>query len=101
MATLLELYSLYQPNGDLYARFEAAFVSAAWDVINEDPGTTNHTNRIALAKQILLEPAVFTKKYYRLFMSNATIQTNMDTSTDNDVQSVVNSFLDQIANAEA
>ena len=101
MATLLELHNLYQAQGELFARFEAAMVKAAWDVMNESPATDNHVNRINLAKSILLGPQIPAKKYYRLLLSNATIQTSMGDSTDNDIQFVVNSLFDMIANVEA
>ena len=101
MATLLELHNLYQAQGALFARFEAAMVEAAWDVMNESPSTDNHVNRINLSKVILLGPQIPAKKYYRLLLSNATIQTLMEDSTDNDIQFVVNSLFDMIAYVEA
>ena len=101
MATLIEIRNLAIAHGDLQAKVEGAMIKAAWDVMNESAETSNHTNRIVLAKKILLDVSTLTKKYYCYFLSNATVQTNGQDTTDNDIIYVVNSFYDIIANAEA
>lgn len=101
MADLSVLHNMYQTNNDLYNRFEAAFVKASWDVRNEDSGTANHVNRINLADKILFLDETIPSKYYRLLLSNSTIQTNEAESSDNDILDVVSSFYNQISNLEA
>jgi len=101
MATLRELITLVHSSTELKYRFGGAMLKACWDVMNEDAGTENHANRIALAKLILRDHETFLDRYWALFLSNSTIQTAGDASTDNDIQFVVNSFYDTMANAEA
>jgi hypothetical protein len=94
MATLADIYSLITGAPSLEQRFIAARVKAAWDVLNEDAGTTNHVNRLAWAKATLDDPTARKSKEYLRFLSNTTIQSSGVASTDNDVQFVVNSLLD-------
>lgn len=102
MATLSELYSIYQPNGELYKRFEAASVKTACAVLNESEATENHANRLAFAKKVLLNPRQYAQQYFRLWMSNTTVQTNGDATTDSDIEYVVaTQFWDLISNLEA
>ena len=56
MATLIELHSIAQASGELFARFEAGMLYKSWAIVEEDPGTANHANRMVLAKNILLNP---------------------------------------------
>ena len=101
MATLQEIWTYCESHALLRQRFAAACIKSAWDVMNEDPGTTNHANRLALDKKILLDPNAINDRYYLYFMSNASVQTNGEGSADNDLLYVVASFFDLVANAEA
>ena len=95
MATLQQIDELVLGVPTLYQRFRAARIKAAWDIINEDPGTTNHVDRVTWANGIIEDyegDDIYSE--YRLFLSNATIQTSGIASTDNDIQYVVNSFVD-------
>jgi hypothetical protein len=98
MATLSQIYALMAGAPDLEQRFIAARVKASWDVLNEDGGTTNHTNRLAWAKATLDDPTARKSKEYLRFLSNATIQTSGVSSSDGDIQYVVNGMLDGWAN---
>ena len=51
MATYLELRQLFG-NGDLLNQIEVACIVAAYMISNEDPGTSNHTNRLVWAASV-------------------------------------------------
>jgi len=78
-----------------------ALFQAAVAVVNEDPGTENHAQRLHWARGLLVandgpvtEAAVAVWKV----LENATIQANPASATDNDVQFVVNGLVDTLAN---
>jgi len=100
LATLLELHSIAQASGELFARFEAGMLFKSWAIITEDVGTANHANRIELAKNILLSPSLTAKKYFRYFLSDPDIQTNLFGSTDAQIVSAITGFFNVMANAE-
>lgn len=66
-ATLAELNAaMNEPtNTD---RTRGALLKAAKDVTFEDAGTTNHANRLRLAKQILLDPVGSAPKFWRFIV---------------------------------
>lgn len=100
--TLSEIKSIKYQNDALRARFEGAMVKAAWSVITEDAGTTNHANRLALAKKILLDSVAMIEQYYLFYLSNATIQASLNAATDSDIYYVVlTEMFDTVANADA
>jgi len=104
MATLQQLYAASQPTGELAGRVEAAFLKASWAVIYEDPGTSDHVNRLALAKLVLQNPRNYVAQYYRFLLSDATIQAALGDTlalTDTQVETAVNGFWTTIANVEA
>ena len=101
LATLLELHGISQASGELFARFEAGMLYKSWAIIVEDVGTTNHTNRMILAKNILLTPSPTAKKYFRYFLSDPDIQTNLFESTDAQIVSAITGFFNVMANVEA
>ena len=100
MATLLELHEIAQTSGKLFARFEAGMLYNSWAIIEEDSGTANHVNRMVLAKNILLSPSPTAKKYFRYFLSDPDIQTNMFESTDAQIVSAITGFFNVMANVE-
>jgi hypothetical protein len=76
----------------------AMFKSAA-NIINEDPLTENHANRIGWARKVTDSPAALladASRWSWKVLENATIQTNPTTSPDNDIQFVVDSILHYI-----
>lgn len=107
MSTLKEIHEMCSGFPELWVKCNGALIKASWDVISEDAGTTNHANRLALAKKVLVKSSDISKKYYRVFLSNSVIQGNYDSetklnsSTDAEIQAVVDGFYNNIANAEA
>lgn len=55
MATYEELFAIFG-NSELRNKVAVAASIVADDVINEDPGTPNHTNRLLFAKLVLQNP---------------------------------------------
>ena len=93
MATLMEIYSLVHGAPELEQRFQAARIKAAWDILNESPSTTGHTERLVWAEAILDDVSTDAEEEYTRFLSNATIQSSGTSSTDNDILFVVNSWV--------
>lgn len=100
---LIEIYNCWLgESGTLRAKFIAACLKAAYDIVNEDGGTANHANRLIWANAVLLgtKAAVEEKslEHIRYAMaSNATLQAAGEAATDNDVQYIVNSQIDTFA----
>ena len=104
MATLTEIAAMYsRVNDALFQQVLGACVKGAWNIRNEDAGTANHANRLAWAAAILADKTMGRDKaleIYGLVLSNAAIQADPDNATDNDVEFVVNSFIDTVATGE-
>jgi len=94
---LLDVWNLRQTAHILKARCAAATAKAALDVLNEDPGTTNHANRLVWAKEALVNADTVAERMFWGILQNATIAAAGDEATDNDVQFVVNSLIDTFA----
>jgi len=95
MATYEQIYDIWA--GDkLKKEIVISVVKAAQDVLNEDPGTTNHANRVLWANQALEDPYLWGTKMSVAVIVNATVQSG--TYTDGDVQFLVNSVIDMFAN---
>ena len=100
MATLEQIADLYAGGNLFFKRVVGACLSAAWDIVNEDAGTENHANRLIWAEDVLggvANAETRAKRIFGLVLSNATIQSSGDASTDNDIQFVVNSFINTVA----
>jgi len=101
---LVDIYNAWRGEaGLLKAKLVGAILSAAYAIVNEDAGTTNHVNRLAWANDILsgtvanVEAKAAEHLRYAV-ASNATISAAGNDATDSDVQFVVNSQIDIFAN---
>ena len=92
----LDTYNLAN-NADFRARIVVALAKAAYDITNEDSGTTSHTARLTWAKATLKDPEPVVTQMVWLAMQNATILSSGLSSTDNDIQFVVNSNINNLA----
>ena len=106
MATLQAIYGIVQPQHPVLGRVMGALMKAAWQVINEDAGTANHTNRLALAEKVINDPESIKGKVWRLFLSSATVQAQIDNLdgglTDAQIETVIiTDQLNTLANMEA
>ncbi len=79
-------------------RAAVAVMKAAYDVANESAGTTNHAKRLLWANYALLNPLDEAARIMWGLLSNATIATSGESSTDGDIQFVINSLVDTMAN---
>ena len=94
MATLREIHGLAVGSPELQQRFFAARLKAAWDIRNEPSNTPGHAQRLTWANAVLTSYQGASTFYdYATFLSNPTIQTAGNEATDNDIQFVVNSLV--------
>lgn len=98
MATYTELYDLHN-NSALKNRVSVACIIAAEVVMNEDPGTTNHANRLPWAASVLAGPQVeATRMYWALLAANKDMTIdNIQKATDAQVQTQVEAHIDLFA----
>ncbi len=100
MADLIDIADLFVNGNVLKKRILGACLQAAWDIQNESAGTDNHENRLIWANAVLSgvdEARSCADDLVGLVLSNATIQASGEDATDNDVQFVVNSLIDTVA----
>ncbi len=97
MATLEQLDALILGNPLLRQRFRAARIKAAWNVVNESASTANHAARLTWANKILDNYEAELDEEYRWLCSNATIQSDPATTSDNDLEFIVATFLNKWA----
>lgn len=101
MATLLEIYDqlLSDASQELRNRTMAQCLVSANFILNEDPGTTNHANRLAWAQDALLSATALraaSDKMYIGVCTNPTIQAAGNAAVDNDIAYVVASLIDTV-----
>ena len=96
MATYNEIYD-YGIGADFIGQASFALTKAAKDVLNEDPGTTYHSQRVKWADDVLASPESMLEKMKWAILQNATLQGNIPNNTDNDIQFVVNSNVNTFA----
>lgn len=97
MADLLTTYDIRYNNSSLKKKVVSAVAKAANDVLNEDPGTSNHVARVNWAQSALANTPQAAEKMMWGIVQNATISADPDNAVDGDIQFVVNSLIDSIA----
>jgi hypothetical protein len=96
MANLIDVYNL-KSNASLKARVAAAIAKASYDIQNESASTTNHAKRLIWSNYSLINAEESAEKILWALVQNPTIQSSGLSSTDNDIQFVVNSLIDIFA----
>lgn len=101
MATLLEIYDvlLSDSSQELRNRVMAQCLISANYILNEDPGTANHANRLAWAQAALQSTNTLraaSDKMYTGVCTNPTIQGSGNDASDNDIAYVVASLIDTV-----
>ncbi|MHC4395613.1 MAG: hypothetical protein ACYS1A_08150 [Planctomycetota bacterium] len=94
---LKELYEASIFENDFWMQVAGAQMTAAKDIENEDPGTTNHANRLIWAGQVDVNVKEKTREMLVDVLKNATIAADVANALDSDVQFVVNSLIDTYA----
>ena len=99
MATLIEVSRLLNARGDLWNKFRGGVIKSAASVYAEADTTPNHAARLNWARDILANGNVDARaeEMYRMGMTNPTIASLGDASTDNDVEYVIAVHLDTVA----
>lgn len=93
---LIDVYNLAS-SATFRNRIAAAVAKAAYDIINEDPGTQYHAERLVWAKNSMENPISVSGLMVWTVVQNPTIQSSGLDSTDNDIQFVVNSNINSFA----
>lgn len=98
MATYTELYGLHNDSA-LKNRVSVACIVAAEVVVNEDPATANHANRLLWAASVLASPQVeATRMYWALLAANKDMSVeDIQKVTDPQLQSQVEAHIDLFA----
>ena len=95
-----DIYTAATTSSTLLQQTAVAIKKAAFDITNESEGTANHAQRLQWARNVHLTdeaPVKWAKKMIWRVLDNATIQADPTAATDNDVQFVVNSLVDEFA----
>lgn len=92
-----DVYNLRYESVTLKNRAEVAIVTAAQNILNEDPATDNHANRIIWAQWSMKNSKTAAEQMMWGLVGNTTIQANGDSSTDNDIQFVIDGLIDHFA----
>jgi len=93
----LEIYDVIYLDCSLWKRAAVRAMKLAGDVLNEDPETVNHANRVVWANAVLADPTVEVKKMRTHILLNATIAANPNGATSNDVEFVISSLINSFA----
>jgi hypothetical protein len=94
---LIDIYNTRYENSTLLKKTAAAVSKAAQDILNEDPETSNHANRLVWAKVAIVNTIEKTYSMMWYIASNATIAADPENATDNDIQYVVNGSINYFA----
>lgn len=99
MASLVEISALLNARGTLWNKFRGAVLKSAASIYAEADTEPNHTARLAWAQDVLQSGNVDQRagEMYRMALTNPTIASLGDASTDSDVEYVVAVHLDTIA----
>lgn len=103
-ATLLELTNIYEKGSAgsvlLFDKIIAAVLKAADTIYNEDPGTTNHANRLIWARQAFEDPKAKAQELYGAVLaanssaSVVQIEQALDSAIESNINAVIDLFAD-------
>lgn len=96
MATLAEVYGLaHNAPVALRQRIEAALIEVVDGILQEDAGTANHAERLALAQACLVEAKRerVVQMLLAVIVTNGTVQTQGDAIADTDLRWLVAHYL--------
>jgi hypothetical protein len=84
-------------NAEFRGLVQAALAKASYDVINESGATQYHTERLAWAITTIKNPEDVMEKMIWMVLQNPTIISSGTTFVENDIQFVVNSYINTFA----
>ena len=87
---------------DLFKKFLGSALKSAANILNEDAGATNHNNRVIWANALLSSDDASVKTRVRQLIrygaaTNATMQANPTALSDNDIDFIVASIINNFA----
>lgn len=87
-------------NFHLRQRVTGAVLKAAFNIINEDVGTTDHTKRLKWAVSVVNTNDLdsFVNVMMKVLQNNGTVQTSGNQVTDNDIEWIINSEIVNVYN---
>jgi hypothetical protein len=97
MATYEELATEFGSN-TLISKIKIAVMVSADEIINELPTTTGHAERVAWAREALIDPEQMARRFWAAVLAAnnsatiAAIQSATDTTIQNNVDAAVNVF---------
>jgi hypothetical protein len=92
-----EIYGVMHSDCPLWHKAEVRACKLAGDVLNEAPETANHANRIIWANAVLVNPTTKIAEMKTHILLNATIASNPNGATSNDVEFVISGLIDTFA----
>jgi hypothetical protein len=98
VASYADLFTEYKSTL-LLERVAVAVIIAADTILNEDPATTNHANRLVWAKDAFINPENYSRKFLAAILAankNATVA-QIQGSTDAQIQNNVDAAVDVFA----
>ena len=93
----LEVYGVMHSDCPLWHIAEVRACKLAGDVLNENPATTNHANRVIWANAVLNDPTAMIARMKTHILQNATIAANPNGATSGDVEFVISGLIDTFA----
>ena len=100
MATLQEIGNAAgQADGVIFIRLVGAVITAAGDIRTEDPGTSNHDNRIKWADSVSRDVRSMSQAIFHRLLQNSNVQDAIGGSavTDAQIQTAVDGVVDEFA----
>jgi hypothetical protein len=92
-----EIYSVMHSDCPLWRKAYVRAMKLAGDVINENPATANHANRVIWANAVLADPTPKVQEMKTHILLNATIGANPNGATSNDVEFVISGLINAFA----
>jgi len=96
--TSLEAIANLYNSDVLQHRMLAAIITESQTVLQEDPGTTNHANRLKLVAETNMNVLLVVMQFMALVALNATVQSQGTAVADSTLQTLVTNSWNSIAN---
>ena len=94
---LKELYRAFVRESDFWQQVAGACMIAAIEIAEEDPGTSNHANRLLWALAVRENPKSKALEMLTDVVRDPTIYADTENALDDDVQSVVDGLVNKYA----